>query len=268
MPKTARRRLAMSPAARTASVAKHRAALRTAIHDFFILKANAIARTAAELYARATKADDPRAKRIANDLGLDDWGALSDAVRVSLVAVYEDGGDAAIKALNLDEPELFDRLNQEALDYAKDRGAELVGMKYNAAGELVENPRAEWAINESTRDGLQDLISLAFDEGMTPTELSEAIQDDYLFSEARADMIARTELAFAHTQGELETMRASGVVSGKSLLLSDGHDIEDDCDAAESEGVVSLDDGSIDPPLHPNCECTLIYEVAEEEAAA
>jgi len=63
-------------------------------------------------------------------------------------------------------------------------------------------------------------------------------------------------------------MRESGVVTGKSLLLSDGHDIEDDCDAAEAEGVVPLDDGSIDPPLHPNCECALIYEVAEEEAAA
>src|SRR6185436_1162198 len=163
---------------------------------------------------------------------------------------------------------LFDRMNQEAIDYAKARGAELVGMKYDSAGELVENPRASWAITESTRDGLRDLIENAFSEGLTPTELGDAIQDSYLFSAARSDLIARTELSFAHVQGELDAMKASGVVSGKSLLLSDQHGDEDECDDAEAEGVVDLDDGDIDPPLHPNCECTLVYEVAEEEEAA
>jgi len=267
VPKPKRRKLTISPAARTASVDKHVGALRTAIHSFFVVQASAIATTAAKLYAEAVKADDPRAKRIANELGLGEWDALSKAVQTSLIAVYEEGGDAAIKALKLDDPALFDRLNEEALAFAKDRGAELVGMKY-VDGELVANPRAEWAINESTRDGLQELISKAFDEGMTPTELGDAIQDDYLFSSARADMIARTELAYAHTQGELEAMKDSGVVSGKSLLLSDQHGEEDECDEAEAEGVVDLDDGDVDPPLHPNCECTLVYEVAEEEEAA
>jgi hypothetical protein len=219
------------------------------------------------LYERAAKSDEDKIKRILADLGLDEWTELSDLVQTSLIAVYAEGGDAAIRALKLDEPALFDRLNEDALAYAKDRGAELVGMKY-VDGELVENPRAEWAITESTRDGLRDLIGKAFDEGLSPTELSDAIQDDYLFSSARADLISRTELAFAHTQGELETMRASGVVSGKSLLLSDLHGDEDECDEAEAQGVVSLDDDSIDPPLHPNCECALEYEIAEEAEAA
>jgi hypothetical protein len=249
-------------------VAKHVGALRTAIHSFLILQASAIATTAAELYARATKADEDKVKAILSKLGLDDWDDLPELTRAALVAVFAEGGEAALKALDLKEPALFDRLNQEALDYAKARGAELVGMRYNAAGELVTNNRAEWAINESTRDGLKDLLSLAFDEGMTPAELAEAIRDDYLFSQARADMIARTELSFAHVQGEIDAMKASGVVSGKSLLLSDQHDEDDECDDAEAQGVVDLDDGDVDPPLHPNCECTLVYEVEEQEEAA
>jgi hypothetical protein len=184
-----------------------------------------------------------------------------------VVAVFEEGGAAALNALKLDEPGLFDRLNEEALAYSKSRGAELVGMKWKN-GELVENPRADWAITSSTRDGLRDLISKAFDDGLSPQQLSGEIQDSWLFSNARADMVSRTELAFAHTQGELEAMKASGVVSGKSLLLSDGHDQDDECDEAEAQGVVSLDDDSIDPPLHPNCECALQYELAEESEAA
>jgi hypothetical protein len=103
---------------------------------------------------------------------------------------------------------------------------------------------------------------------MTPTELGDAIQDSYLFSAARSDLIARTELAYAHGQGERQAMLASGVVEGWSLLLSDGHDKEDDCDDAEALGVVPLSDDSVATPQHPACECTNIYEVAEEEEAA
>lgn len=271
MPKPKPRRLKLPRRARTVSVQKHRAALATAIHSFLILKASAIATTAAALYEKAQKADEDKIKRILADLGLDDWGALSDVVQSALIAVYTEGGDAALKALDLGEPALFDRLNEEALAYAKDRGAELVGMKY-VDGELVTNPRADWAINESTRDGLRDLISRAFDEGLSPTQLSDAIQESYLFSSARADAISRTELAMAHSAGELEAMRASGVVSGKEWLLGDNHEIEDDCDDNDGAGVIGLDEefpsGDDGPPAHVNCACALSYQLAEEEAAA
>ncbi len=265
MPKPARRRLALPAAARTAVVQKHVGPLRTAIHDLFVLKSHAIARTATALYEQAAKADGDKVKRILKDLGLDDWTDLTDLVQASLIAVYKDGGDAAAKALELDEPGLFDKLNQEALDYAKQRGAELVGKKW-IDGELVENPRAEWAINESTRDGLRDLIAKAFDEGLSPTQLGDEIEDSYLFSNIRADLIARTELAFAHVQGEIEMMKASGMVAGKQLIPSQDHE-EDDCDEYFDE-VYDLDDDANEPPIHPRCECTLTYVLAEEEEAA
>jgi hypothetical protein len=265
MPKPKRRAVKLPAAARTASVAKHRGALANAIHDFFVLKVGAIAATAAELYARATKADDDKIKRILSDLGLDDWGALSDAVQTSLIAAYVEGGDAAIRALGREGGSVFDVVNEEALAYAKSRGAELVGMKWKD-GVLIENPRAEWAINESTRDGLRDLIAKAFDEGLSPAQLSEEIADSYLFSTARADLISRTELSFAHIQGELESMRASGVVSGKQLVPGDGHE-EDECDDY-FDTVYDLDSEEGDPPIHPRCTCTLVYVMAEEEEAA
>lgn len=262
-----RRRITLPASARTASVERHVPALRTAVAHFFRAKAEQIAAAAETAYAKALKSDEDKVRRILADLGLDDWGDLADLVQSALVAVFEEGGRAALEALDLSQPGFFDRLNTEALAYAKQRGAELVGMRYNAAGELVTNPNAEWAINESTRDGLRDLIGKAFEDGLSPEELSNAIRDAYEFSGARADLISRTELAFAHTQGELDAMKASGAVTGKSLLLSDSHDQDDECNDAADEGVVDLD-ADIDPPLHPNCECTLVYEVAEEESEA
>jgi hypothetical protein len=268
VPKPARKRLVLSAAARAASVEKHVGALRSAIHRFFILRASAIAATAAELYARATKADESdaaKAKRIADELGIESWDELADTVKASLIVIYTEGGDAAIKALDMEGSSLFDVLNQEALDYAKARGAELVGMKW-VDGELVINPRAEWAVTDATRDGLRDLIQKAFDEGMSPTELGDAIQDSYLFSSARSDLIAKTELATAHTQGELQAMKDSGVVSGKQLLPSDSHE-EDDCDDYFDQ-TFELDDPDPDSPIHPGCNCTNVYVLAAEEEAA
>ncbi len=266
MPKPKPRRLTLPPAARAASVAKHRGQLSRDIHAFFILKASSIATTAAELYARATKSvEEDKVKGILAELGLKDWTDLPSLVQASLIAVYVDGGEAGLAALNLDDPGLFDVLNTEALAYAKERGAELVGMKY-VDGELVENPRAEWAISESTRDGLRDLIARAFDEGLTPTQLGDEIQDSYLFSASRSDLIAKTELATAHTQGELQSMKDSGVVSGKELIPSDSHE-EDECDDYFDQ-VFDLDDPDPDAPIHPGCNCTNTYVLAAEEAAA
>jgi len=265
--KAKRKAVTVTGASRTAAVRKHLEALRGRIETFLRWQGGRIAHKAAELYAAATKSDEDKIKRILGDLPLD-WDDLSGEIRSALIAIYLEGGKAAIEKLDVEESAGFwDKLNAEALDYAEKRGAELVGKKL-VDGELVDNPRAEYAITDTTRDGLRDLIAKAFDEGMTPQELSDAIQDAYDFSGARADVIARTELSFAHVEGELEAMKRSGVVSGKSLLLSDSHEIEDDCDDAEAQGVVDLGDDSIDPPLHPGCECSLTYEVEEEEEAA
>jgi hypothetical protein len=151
----------------------------------------------------------------------------------------------------------------------------MVGMKWNGAGELVDNPNAEWAISETTRASINELIQQALDEGMSPQDLADAIMSATDFSDWRAELIARTELAKSQSEGALAGWRASGVVSGKAWIVSSSHDSDDDCDGNVDDGVIDLDElfssGDDSPPAHGNCQCDCVAEVMsgeDEESAA
>lgn len=210
---------------------------------------------AAKLAARAGgtvfKADD-QVGRVLRQIELD-WEDLVDRLIPSLRAVYGNAGAAALDTLGSSG---FDALNTEALNYARERAAEMVGMRWSG-GELVPNPNAEWAITDSTRDGLRAQVERAFEDGLSPGELAARIRDSYDFSAQRAEMVARTELASAHVEGSLEAWRESGVVSGKRWILGSEHGGEDDCDLNAAAGVIGINEtfpsGDEAPPLHPNC---------------
>lgn len=183
----------------------------------------------------------------------------------------KESSTTALTELGIDDANLFDLIQTEALEWAKDRAAEMVGMQYNAAGDLVINPDPKWAITENTRDGLRSMITSAYENGIDVTQLGQQIEDSYLFSAARSETIARTELAKADTQATLIAWKESGVVTGKKSLLGSEHDEEAfDCDCAEieDEGVIDLDDLFLSeydaPPYHPNCVCVLVTQVLEE----
>lgn len=215
------------------------------------------AATAYRRLTRLAKDDADRVRQIMAALDLGDWDALAAEVQDRLLEVFAAGGEAAlVDALGRAAAQpLFGGLNPAAVDYASKRGAELVTQ-----------------VLGSTREGLRDLVTSAFEDGLSPVELADAIRESYWFGADRADMIARTELSMAHVQGSLEGWRDSGVVAGKSVLLSADHDVEDECDENADEGVIPIDeefqDG--DPPFHPNCNCTLVPELIEgyEEEAA
>jgi hypothetical protein len=224
------------------------AELRALVYDFLRVHGNHAAQAVAAAYARMTK-DANRAETIIDSLGLD-WSTLSGDLRARLKTAYEDGGEQAMLAV-IDAPtdEMFGALNTGAIKYAQERAAQLVT-----------------DITETTRDGLRSLIEDAFTEGMTPSQLATEIADSYGFSSERAELIARTEIGMAHVEGALDGWTASGVVEGKYVVLSADHTNEDDCDDAESEGTVPLDDdfgGLGDPPFHPNCECSLVPVVGD-----
>ena len=90
-------------------------------------------------------------------------------------------------------------------------------MRYNEDGDLVVNPDAEYAIADSTRDMLRGTISDALESGASNTNLAAAITDAYGFSDKRAELIARTETAFADVAGNLDAWQDSGQVGGKAM---------------------------------------------------
>lgn len=179
-----------------------------------------------------------------------DWSGLVSIIEPSLADTYAEVGSAAWK--DLGAKGTFDQLNERAAAYARERAAELVGMKYDEDGNLVENPDAEWAITDTTRDDIRDLVERAFTDGMSPDELSTAIED-LIDDPDRADMIALTELADVQSAADLDAAKESGVVTGKFWLL--GENPCELCLENADAGVIELDEefpsGDDAPSAHP-----------------
>lgn len=161
-----------------------------------------------------------------------------------------------------------DQIDIRALDFSARRAAELVGKRI-VDGEVVDNPNAAWSITETTRTMIQDLVIDAIDEGLSADELAALIEDSVAFSEMRAETIARTELAFAHVAGNKDGWKQAGVEKKASILGSE-HDDDDECDEAEADGPIPIDDnfsnGMDSPPYHPRCVCDLIPVLGDEES--
>jgi len=246
-----RKGASVSSGDRTAAFKREQPEARRAIAGFFRRRGSAIAHEAAALYRQTRKDDRDKVARIFEDLELGDWATIATDMQDRYVAVFEAGGQKALTDLAAKES-MFGALNAPAADYAATRGAELVT-----------------SIEETTRAALKATIENAFTEGQSPAELAEAIRDSYWFSDARAELIADTELAMAHVSGALEGWRQSGLVQGKSWLVSDDHDVDDECDENETAGVIGVDEdfpsGDDGPPAHPGCNCDVAPELIGEE---
>jgi hypothetical protein len=140
-------------------------------------------------------------------------------------------------------------------------------MKYDADGDLVENPNARWAITDTTRQRLRDLETKAFDEGWTPDDLATAV-NELIDDPFRAELIADTDLARAQQEGSMAEWVESGVVDGKVWLLSNDHDFADDCDDNADAGEIPVDEdfpsGDATSPAHPRCTCDVAAVVSGE----
>lgn len=198
------------------------------------------------------------------------WSILVGEVDAILAAIVEDGSYAALAAVGIETRAAEGAagvVNDFARAYARDRSAELVGMRYDALGRLVENTNAEWAIDESTRDFLRSSVADAIEGGWSNDKLAAAISDSYGFSDERAMTIARTETQMAANAGALNGYKASGVVERKQWVTAEDDLVEEDClenaaAGAAGDGVLALDDeypsGDEAPPAHPNCRCVIV----------
>jgi SPP1 gp7 family putative phage head morphogenesis protein len=190
---------------------------------------------------------------------------VMDDAQPLLEQLAREGGAAAIAQLGLDDEGITDQANQFAIDYAAERSAEMVGKKW-VDGELVDNPNAEWQIDDATREYLRVDIESAEDEGWSNDKLASVLADNYAFSDERAEAIARTETAFADVAGNLNAWKASGQVSQKQWIVGDGC-----CDECQDLDGVTVDldddfpdDGGDGPPLHPNCRCDVVPVLTED----
>lgn len=204
------------------------------------------------------------------------WGALFPKLRAIFSAIADLGASETFATLNFTpDDDVFAHVADSTADYAADRAAELVGMKW-IDGELKPNPNPAWAITDSTRNMLRSTINQALDEGWSAGRLRDAIMQNYGFSARRALNIARTERNFAQVRGGLIAAKASGVVKYKRSTLASAHPEPDECDDAADVGWIPLDEEfpmgedsppAQGPPYHPSCSCILRYSTQDEPEA-
>lgn len=218
--------------------------------------------------ATVRKADeDPELQREIDEViaayELSDWVELVPYLQDSLATAGTEAAAIAFQAPAIAASGSitgsFGQVNTAAVDYAADRAAEMVGMKW-VDGELVDNPDARWAITQSTRDWLRDATTEAFEKGLSPEKFARLIEGSPAFSRSRAKTIAHTEVGNATVASQLEVAVAAGATHKRTFLSAD-HDQDDFCDAAAAEGEVPLDfdygEGLYAPLFHPRCKCSI-----------
>lgn len=266
----------ISPVTDTPAKRKATANIQTYLTSYFTSEGKRIAEEISKAYEshapkKAAKSQPDYSQPIDDvmrSLNLDSWADIIDEIVKELEDAGDDGIALILKQLDVEvTSDVFDVIHEAALEYAKDRSAELVGRKW-LDGKLVDNPDAKWAITETTRNDIHDMVVHAFENGSSPAELARDIREAATFSKSRAEMIADTEVAMASVNASLETAKETGATL-KKVLLSNDHDIDDVCDLAEAAGAVPIshvyENGALFVPLHPNCQCDLITLKEGEE---
>lgn len=216
------------------------------------------------LPSKVTDADIQRA--------LKELDGISDAIKSELAPeirrMLATAGGVAINALRQELPDAeisvsFDELNPTVREAAEKQTVRLAG---NVSDDL--NNR----VSDMVREGLE--------KGETVGELTKRIREDTGFSKARAETIARTEMAQSYVDGQEVAWRESGVVQAKQWRLAPN--ACEFCEAVAKQfndkpvplgeafyqkgdtltgtdgGILRLDYRAITgPPLHPNDRCNL-----------
>jgi hypothetical protein len=217
-----------------------------------------------EKLAKDKKSDDldallaALAAQIADQIDLSSLDTLVDVTAEALERLTLDTAQRALAQLGVtDRADLVDQVNTMAVDAANARAAELVGKQWRD-GELVDNPNAKWAITDSTRDMLRSTITGGLADNVGYDEIVDRIEA-LGFGTARAETIARTEIARANSAAALDSYRAArdgaGVKTKKEWLVDD--EPCEVCQENAAAGAIDLDDdfpsGDAAPPGHPRC---------------
>ena len=149
-------------------------------------------------------------------------------------------------------------VSSPALDYAEKRAAEMIGMKLDAEGNLIENPDAAWQVTDMVRQAIRKTVAEGLEKNWTPQQLAEVLRTDFAFSRVRARNIARTEIINAKGAGALEYLKANGNKT-KRWSEQDGCEVcTENADAGEIGIYEAFPSGHQAPGAHPGCRCRLL----------
>jgi hypothetical protein len=212
--------------------------------------------------SRVSKADKPdeEVQDILDALDLAVLAVMQDELEEVLEEIAADSGRIVLSQMDLtDEYEgIVNRVNKRALNWARERAAELVS--FDDADPLLA---------QTTREMIRSTIAGGIESNLSMPDIAELLEQNYAFSEERARIIAATEITSANSQGALNSYREAedvGLEVKKAWLrLGDACPV---CVTNADAGPIPLDDpfpsGDMAPGAHPGCRCVLIPEVEEE----
>ena len=234
------------------AVAKLEGKIKKTIMAFFKAQVPVIA---AALHAampatadKMAKMSDAEARELLEASNID-WTELGPDLETVLAAIAQDGVAQGLAQIGYPTTaDLLDQVNEKAVTWAEQHAADLVTK-----------------LAETTRKSLRGDIAAAIELGMSTEDIADVIGADYGFSEARAELIARTERAFADVKGNLLGYAASGQVEGlRWITANEGDDkvcadceLNDDVvvpmDPETGEATEAFPSGDTVAPGHPDC---------------
>ncbi len=154
---------------------------------------------------------------------------------------------------------------QDAIDYAQSRisRAKLVDGITAETKRTLSKVISDGIANKRGIDGIaRDLKNeLGWMGRGRPSEIKG------LTLKSRADMIARTETANALSAASLDRSKAMGITHKEWITAGDAQ-VSDECLGNEAQGAIPTQQvfsgGTLAPPQHPNCRCSLAPSMGPE----
>jgi hypothetical protein len=244
--------------------ARHEKALALQLKATLAKLGKKVAKQVKDALAKVVKAeypDDLDIDALLASLDLDVLSLSQDDIAEALTALYGDAGRIAVSQLGstVDANSIVEQVNERALSWARDRAAELVSFD-----------DTDPILAQTTRDMIRADIADGIENNLSTGQIGDILEENYAFSEERADLIAATEITSANSMGSLASYEEAadmGITVQKSwLVLEDGCPV---CQENADAGPIDLDEefpsGDMAPGAHPNCRCVLVPEVTDEQ---
>lgn len=180
----------------------------------------------------------------------------------TIQAVSAQGARQTVAKIVQEDPAVEAAARGAGFDFLDHQDPHAIEWARTHAADMLSSDGAGGKLADATRNMVQETITEAMKSHATNDELAAALREAYAFSEQRAELIARTEVANALGAGGLAGAKAVGMQS-KSWLLSNDENKCALCIANAEQGWIAIDkpyvSGALAPGQHPNCQCDQAY---------